>query len=537
MKLVVAAGVVAAGGGGAWYVMNADPPVETTAGVDLARAETMSFDIETTASGELKAATQVELRSKLEQTAAVVSVVPEGTWVEEGEVLCVLNTESLETKLDEEQAFLEEEKAELVAAQNSLEIQKSDNDSAYRDADLKLRLAELSLNQWEQGDSIKSEETFKLALDKAQRELGRLAEQFERSKELVEEGFISQNQYNLDELALVEAEANLTTATLDLEIYQQYQWKQDKEQKEADVEQAQAELDRVLKQNEIKLADKLSVVLREERSNLRVSNRIKDLETQIAAATIAAPSAGLVVYGTTVEAENRRWSNEGPLQIGKDVRPNELVIALPDTSNMVASIRVHESLAGRVRPGQRANVKIDALGGKVIPASVESIGVLAESGGWRDPNLREYSVRLTLEPGELASELKPSMRCEAIIQLGRAEDVLAVPVQALFSEGQLRYVHIPEGRGVRRVPIRAGRVSELYAEIAAGLEPGDPVLVREPTAGGIIDTSWDTDDLAAVGFTLNDEGAPVPAGEDAVGGKGSGGGSDGYGSKGPPGQS
>lgn len=70
----------------------------------------------------------------------------------------------------------------------------------------------------------------------------------------------------------------------------------------------------------------------------------------------------------------------GPAADGAQVYPNELLIVLPDTSEMVASVQVHESLAGDVKPGMAATVKVDAVGGEIFQGTVDSIGVLAESG-------------------------------------------------------------------------------------------------------------------------------------------------------------
>ena len=44
----------------------------------------------------------------------------------------------------------------------------------------------------------------------------------------------------------------------------------------------------------------------------------------------------------------RRWDSEEPLQIGRNVYPNEELIILPDTSEMVAVVKIHESLGGTV---------------------------------------------------------------------------------------------------------------------------------------------------------------------------------------------
>lgn len=516
LKPLLAVVVLAGAGAGVWTLARSGKDTgRDVSSADIAMAQAMSFDIATTATGELEAASQVELRCELEQPAAVVSVIEEGAFVEAGTVLVELNSEDLQDKLEEEQAALDEKKAELEAARNALAIQESNNQSALEDAQLKLRLAELTLEQWREGDRVKRIEELTLAVERAQRELRRLDDQHKRSKELYEQGFESKNAYDLAELAFIEAQATLRTAKLDQEIYETYQLKKDEKQRVSDVEQAGAELERVKQQNDIRISDKQAAVLGEQRGVLRHENRIADLTKQIEAATITAPSDGLVVYGTTIENASRRWNQEGPLQIGKSVRPNELVIALPDTSKMAATVRVHESLAGRIRPGQGVSLKIDALGGAgggVLKGEVESVGVLAESGNWRDPNLRQYTVRIAIDPGELSEKLKPSMRCEATIQVGRVEETLAIPVQALFGEGGLRYVYTPMGTRFVRRPIATGRTSDLFAEIRAGLESGTPVLVREPSPAEIIEQAWDEQELAAVGFTLSPEGEPVPEG-------------------------
>ena len=183
------------------------------------------------------------------------------------------------------------------------------------------------------------------------------------------------------------------------------------------------------------------------RSASLLARWLAKIDRQLAAATSVAPTDGLVVYATSFGRGRGKIMRGGdrPIQIGRTVRPNETIMALPATGQMVASVRVHESVAGRLRPGQKATVRIDALQNRTLPGRVESIGVLAESDGWRDPNLREYTVKVALDVDNSGQELKPSMRCEAEIVLGSVEDTLAVPMQAVFREGPVAFVYTPRG--------------------------------------------------------------------------------------------
>lgn len=466
-----------------------------------------AFDMTTTANGELEALRQVEIRSKLESSSTVVEIVPEGSLVRKGDLLVRLNADALRDEIAEEELRVETARAELIAAREALAIQQSENDSAYRQAQLAVELASLSFQQWLQGEHEQMKQDLKLGLETAEKEYNRLSERFARSEQLLAEGFYSKDQLEQDRIALDRARAELSKAELAKAIYEQYQQPKDERQRRSDLTEAEAELDRVERQNASYLASKEADLLNKQRQfDLRAS-KLADLNAQLAASTITAPSDGLVVYSTSMERGGRRGNDDGPWQIGSEVHPNELIIILPDTSQMIASVRVHESLVSRIRPGQRANVEIDALGRSLFFGDVFDIGVLAETGGWRDPNRREYTVRILLDTSGMEdSRLKPSMRCETEIVMGRVEDALAVPIQAVFSEGPLQYVFVPQGSKFVKRPVKVGRRSEQMAEIATGLEEGELVLLRQPDAGEILGREYNDEELAAVGLERNSEG-------------------------------
>lgn len=511
LKIVIGVAAVAlVGAGGYAFLVSGDSGGGTGARTsDIVAVSVMDFDITTTSSGELKAKNQIELRSELETRSSIVEVVAEGTYVDKGDLLVKLNADEIQQKIEEQTLKVEEERNELVAAENNYEIQISENDSKLRQAELKLDLAELALKQWRDGDVEITRQANALALEKAERDLARLREKCENNEELLKKQFISKDQYDQDDISLAEAEAALARAKLQQEIYETYTYPKDQKSKLSDVEEAKAELERVKRQNAIQLASKEAERVNERRTVAIHEQRLEKLEEQLEACTIRAPTNGLVVYGTSTRPS---WysNSEGPLQIGRQVHPNELLIVLPDTSEMIAEVRVPESLAGRVQTGQRAMITVDALGGAQFEGRVESKGVLAEQNGWRDPNTREYTVRIAIQNQGGGEKLKPSMRCEAEIFLGNVDDSLSVPVMALFRDGAVSYVHVPSGAKFRRLPVQVGNRSDTYVEILAGLEDGDRVLVREPAPAEVIQEAWDPEELRMAGFELDDKGEPRP---------------------------
>jgi multidrug efflux pump subunit AcrA (membrane-fusion protein) len=512
-------------------------PAPASAGgtLDTAAATVMGFDITATALGELEARRQIEIRNQLEQSTTIVEIVKEGTIAKAGDVLVRLNADSIQTQIDEEMLRVETSRAELAVAQNAYLIQVNENDSGLRKAQLNIELAELELRQWLEGEVTSKRQTLDLALDRARRELERLSDKFQRSTELEKRGFLSRDELKRDELAFLEAQAALQTAELNRRVYEEFQFPKDQKTKQSTVEEAKAELERTLRKNESQLASRDA-----DRQNFAKQLEIREqklakLREQLEAATIRAPSDGLVVHATSLNRDRWGGSDRGSMEVGRQVTRNELLIVLPDTSEMVASVRVHESLAGRVRPGQPATVKIDAFGGRSLRGEVLSIGVLAESGGWRDPNLREYTVKIRLEDDAVIASLKPSMRCEAEVMLDRVERTLAIPLQGVFADGLVRFAYVPTGNGMfARKPVRLGKRSDRYAEVTAGLSEGERVLVRQPDPAEVLDQPWTKDALAPLGLTINDEGkvSPLPR---PGGGPGGPGGAGGPGNAGRPG--
>jgi len=159
-----------------------------------------------------------------------------------------------------------------------------------------------------------------------------------------------------------------------------------------------------------------------------------------------------------------------------------LLIILPDTAAMVASVRVHETQSSRGQMGMPATVKIDAVAKLQLKATVRSVGVMAEQTGMGS-QVREFTIRLLIE-GANEWDLKPSMRCKADIILGRVENAMAVPIQAVYMDRGKSYVWIPSGSSLwKKQIVVTGRNSETMIEIKSGLEEGQLVLLRPPTPG------------------------------------------------------
>lgn len=496
---------------------------------ELHRVARTSFDISVTANGELEAKRQTEIRSQLETPAAIVQVVDEGVHVAKGDVLVKLSSESIETQMQDQQLVVESARSELTAAENDYQIQLNENDAALRQAKLKVELAEIALKKWQEGDDKKERTVLDMAIDSAERELAICRDKAVQTHQLYEKGFASKEDLQNDDKRLAEAEAAMKTARLDKVVYEEYEVQSQMKKLSSDVDEAKAELERVIKKNDSQITIKDADRTNKRRQLQLREEKLAKLQTQLKNTTITAPTDGLVVYATSVGRGRgfMMMGGDGPIQIGRNIQPNELIMVLPETGQMVASVRVHESIAGSIKPGQKATIRIEAVGNQSFAGTVDSVGVLAETDGWRDPNLREYTVKVALDAANAQQRLKPSMRCETEIILGTVDNALAVPVQAVFRDGAMAFVYVPAGGKYERVPVRLGRRSSVMAQVrdpspdelaqyaAAGVrtvKEGDLVLLREPTPGEVVDAKFSDKALALFAPRQGPGGMGGPAG-------------------------
>jgi len=449
------------------------------------QVEKRTFDLTVTSSGELEAKRKVEIKNQVEGTTTIIELVDEGKRVNEGDVLVRLSDDEIKERVVQEQLAYEQARADKIAAEQNLAIEKNDADNEVKASELAVELARLDLKKWEQGTDPQQRRDLKLDLDRAERKLTRAKEDVRLSEQLFTEEFISEAEKDDDVLEVIEAEAALDSAKLKIEVYEQYTRPKEMKKSSSDLEQAIAALDRVKRKNQSKLAQaEANMRGKDQTLHLREDRLAKNKE-QLVKTVVIAPQDGLVVYASSVGSSRRRGD---PISQGRQVRFNETLIMLPDTREMVAKLKVHEAMVAQVKQGQHTTVTIDARPTEPLDGEVISIGVMAEDGGWLNPNLREYEVTVGLPAQEDTGSLKPAMRCSGRIIIGTVKDSLAIPLQAVHTEGRQRFCYLRVGRSrVRRQEVKVGRSGEIYAEIRSGLSESDQILLRAPKPGELVE--------------------------------------------------
>src|SRR5437773_1103443 len=102
--------------------------------------------------GTLKAVHEVTVRSELEGVARIISIVPEGINVHQGDLLVELDSADLRERLSAQEVTFQNAQFAFVQAKENLAIQKSMVESNLKDAELKVEFAKSDSSKYIEGD-------------------------------------------------------------------------------------------------------------------------------------------------------------------------------------------------------------------------------------------------------------------------------------------------------------------------------------------------------------------------------------------------
>ena len=155
------------------------------------------------------------------------------------------------------------------------------------------------------------------------------------------------------------------------------------------------------------------------------------------------------------------------------------ILELPDLSSIHLEARLDESDRGRLKVGQTASVKIEAVPGKDLAARVDLISVLARvdfSSGW--PPVRNFDLGLVLDDRD--PRIRPGMTATARIAADRLPNVTLIPAETIFQKDGRPVVFVVRGSKFEEVSIEITRRGREQAAVSAGVQPGDRLAVRRP---------------------------------------------------------
>ncbi|MBI4716497.1 MAG: efflux RND transporter periplasmic adaptor subunit [Planctomycetes bacterium] len=460
----------------AWAVRNWSRSAADLTNLDRFTVEPRTFNVVLKEKGELKAAKSADIICDVEGRTTIISLIPEGSAVKEGDLLVELASNQIEDRIRQEELKEANAITAFEAAKAELEIQRDKNASDIRKGDLGIELNRLELEKYQKGDWEQRLKDAQIAIDQARITLERRKQDYDAAKELFARNFITQTEYQEDEFNYQKAIWDLEKAEKAKEVLETYTHVAELRRRESDLQEAIKEAGRTGKNAEAEETKKLRAVEGREKELLLIQDQLAKLRQQKEKCRIVAPTQGFVVY--YAGSGGGRWgmSSDSQIKEGAEVHERQILMQLPDTSAMIVALRVHEAKTDKLRLGQPATITVEGVPGVQFTGKVGKIAAVADSqSGWLNPDLKEYETEIHLDPTDLT--LKPGVTAYVEIQVERVEEKLAVPVQSVYTKGSRRYVFRDEKGGVAPVEVKIGAIGMEWVEIPSGLNASDRVLL------------------------------------------------------------
>lgn len=477
MLLLIAAAVVVGGVVG-WSEIQARllPTKSKTEGLITERARVSSFEILVVERGALDSMKNAVLTSKVEGATTIISLVPEGSHVKEGDLVCELDASTLNDKETQQEIAVVKAKAMLEQATEDLAIQKTQNDSDLAAAQLKYDLAKLDLEKFQKGDLIQQLEDFQAAVKLADETLSRTRESCNYIRQMTQKGYKNQNDLESEELVLQRNELDKRSAETKLRAFENYTQKRTLKELEANALEFAREIERIDRKGKAALAQK-EAELESCKLTLEVESKKHDrMKEQIKACKIYASQDGQVVYANTRDG---RQSDQVLIEVGSSVRERQAIINLPDLDAMKVNARIHESRISLIRQGLQVTVKVDAYPGEVFHGEVDSVASVPSSTGGFNRDFKEYEAVIRIvDSSEKVNKLRPGLTASVEVMVDHRDSALQIPVQSVVSIGGRQFVFMVDGETVQRTEIKVGQSNDKMIEIASGLSEGAQVVMN-----------------------------------------------------------
>ncbi len=427
-----------------------------------------------TESGHLDSANNLSVINHCEWSTTLLSIVPEGTHVEEGQIICELDSSRLRERADKELIDLTESEAALHQARQAVKMQQAENDRRIAAGEMRVDMAELDLREFKEGSFIQQQDEIEGECALAAEELTQAREKYEYAKRVSAKGYQTQSELESARLKVSRAEISLQKAQNKKKLLEDFTYGRTMAELEANLRNSRLELARTKLKAGLAMSQmRISEISRERRAQ-RDREYLDRLLRNIEACTIRAPQTGQIVY----RIDSLRRSQPETIEEGIGVRYRQELMRVPDFSRMQVEIDIHESQISAVEEGLPVLVHVESLG-RTLRGVVDSVASIPSRRFRSNQIVREFETVIEITDDVTKEQgLMPGMSADVEILVSQRDSVLQLPVDSVIAIGSQQYAFVITENGPQARPVEIGETNDVSIEIVSGLSEGDHVVER-----------------------------------------------------------
>ena len=199
--------------------------------------------------------------------------------------------------------------------------------------------------------------------------------------------------------------------------------------------------------------------------------RLQEAHETLSKLFLVSPADGIAII-------SHNWSTQNKYQIGDQMWPNNTLMQLPNLSKLKTKININEVDISYITRDLRVEVKPDAFSDSTFTGRVIHVANLAVNKD-NNSNIKVFPVEILLDQAN--KNLLPGLTVSCRVVIDEIEDVQYIPLEALHTEGNIKYVYRRKGGEYERVEVQTGLTNSDYVIITEGLKRNDHVALIDPT--------------------------------------------------------
>lgn len=416
----------------------------TNVATEKVRRSQFIFYVDT--KGEIESSNNVEIRCEVmshnSPGTAILAVVPEGTFVEEGDWLVTLDSSALEQELVKQQIACNTSEAVMIQQRNQYET------------------AVIAKQEYIEGVYLQQEQDNLREIFVAEETLRRAREYAFFSERLAARGYVTALQLEGDLFAVASAENDLDSARTKLRVLQEITKEKNLTQLEADIAINEARWK-----------------AEENSYNLDMA-KLEEIKEQISNCEIHAPQQGEVVYANR---NSSRGSDDFVVEEGALVRERQVLIRLPDDTQMQVKASVNESRIEHVQIGMSAVITVDAIDDLVLHGEVVRVSDYPEPTSWRSSGIKKYAAFIQINDPD--QRLRPGLSAKVQIQVEIIDNAVQVPMVAVYENSPNdHYCAVQSGEGWENRRVTIGSMNDNFVVVTENLSEGEVIALSPRSA-------------------------------------------------------
>ena len=201
----------------------------------------------------------------------------------------------------------------------------------------------------------------------------------------------------------------------------------------------------------------------------KIKKQIKDLTDLQKDFTIYSDDDGMVTYV-------KDW-NGIKKKVGSTISPWEPAIAsLPDLTKMESKTYSNEVDIRKIKKDLKVKIGFDAFPDIELDGIVTDVANVGENKRGSDIKLFQVLIKLN----ETNKSIRPGMTTSNKILTHQEDNVLMVPLEAIFSKDSISYTYVKSGYSINKKQVELGLSNNDVIIITKGLKENDVVYLSKP---------------------------------------------------------